>query len=151
MALPKLLDDLVTKKIVEAVRAGSSRTAAAEAARVGRSTLHSWLKRGTEGEDPYAGFLAKVRQAEGELEAELLTIIKSHAVNSWQAAAWILERKYQKRWALRRETPKEKPMTEQEAERLLAEAAALHGQRAGSIEAQIAVAESVLAALKSGL
>jgi transposase len=129
MALPKLLDDLVTKRIVEAVRGGASRTAAAEAARVARSTLHLWLQRGGAGEEPYASFTARVREAEGELEKELVTTIKNHSVNTWQAAAWMLERKFQKRWALRRDQQdRATPLTPEEQDRLIAEAAKLHAE-----------------------
>lgn len=136
MALPKLLDDLVTKRIVEAVRAGASRTAAAEAARVARSTLHLWLQRGADGEEPYAGFAMKVREAEGELEQELLSIIKKHSVNSWQAAAWILERKFQRRWAIRRHVERE-------------EKGAAGKHEVMSYEEQLSIAESLVAAVKS--
>jgi transposase len=130
VALPKLLDELVTRRIVDAVRAGASRTAAAEASRVGRSTLHLWLKRGASGEEePYASFTAKVRQAEGELEKELLGIIKGHSANSWQAAAWILERKFQARWAIRKPREREAaPITPEETASLIAEAAQLHAE-----------------------
>jgi hypothetical protein len=125
MPPPLLPDDLLKHRIVEAVRAGASRTAAAEAARVSRSSLHLWLKRGASGEEPYLSFAAKVRAAEGELELELLEVIKKHSVNSWQAAAWILERKFQKRWAIRKDRQDRKgpPLTEEEILRLIKEGA----------------------------
>ncbi len=128
MTLPKLVDDLVTRRIVDAIRAGASRAAAAEAARVGRTTLFRWLKDGATGAEPYASFLAKVREAEGELEKELLGIIKGHSANSWQAAAWILERKFQKRWAIRKDREREgPPLSEEDLLRLTKEGAAALG------------------------
>ena len=130
MALPKLLDELVARRIVDAVRAGASRAAAAEAARVGRTTLFRWLKDGAAGAEPYASFTAKVREAEGELEKELVTIIKGHSADSWQAAAWLLERKWQKRWAIRRDRQDRDaaPLTPEETARLIADAAQLHAE-----------------------
>lgn len=129
MALPKLLDELVSKRIVDAVRAGASRTAAAEAARVGRSTLHLWLQRGAAGDEPYATFTTRVREAEGELERELVEVVMSHAAKSWQAAAFLLERKWQKRWAVRRERAADVgTVAPDEVAKLLAEAAQMHAE-----------------------
>ena len=129
MALPKLLDDLVSKRIIEAVRSGASRTGAAEAARVSRSTLHLWLQRGEAGDEPYASFTARVREAEGDLERELITIIKGHAVETWTAAAWLAERRWPKRWALRRDRAADSAsLTPDEVEKLIAEAAQIHAE-----------------------
>lgn len=130
MALPKLLDELVAKRIVEAVRAGASRTAAAEAARVGRSTLFEWLRRGAAGDAPYAAFLTRVREAEGALELELVKVIIGHGATSWQSCAWMLERKFGRRWALRRPEPiaPAPPMSEDEAERVIAEAVSVQAE-----------------------
>lgn len=126
MTLPKLHNELVERRIVEAVRAGATRAAAAEAARVGRTTLFRWLKDGAAGHEPYASFLTKVREAEGALESELVGIIKGHSADSWQAAAWLLERKWGKRWAIRRERVAELPVpTEAEARELLENGARL--------------------------
>lgn len=116
----------MTKRVVDAIRAGASRVAAAEAANVARSTLQTWLRRGVEGDPEYTSFLAKVREAEGELEKELVGVIKGHSANTWQAAAWLLERKFQKRWAIRKESYRD--VDEHEAKKLVAEAAELHKQ-----------------------
>ncbi len=130
--IPKVLDDLVSARIIEAVRAGASRAAAAEAARVSRSSLHSWLRRGADGEEPYESFLIKVRAAEGELERELVTIIKKHSITSHSAACWLLERRFQTRWAQRRpEDKREAPLSADEATALVAEAAQLHNAEKG--------------------
>ena len=78
------LDDLVTQKIVAAVKAGATRDGAAKVAGIGRSTLQSWLQRGRDGDEPYAGFLDKIRKAEGDLEKRLVTLalaLAEHAEN----------------------------------------------------------------------
>ncbi len=78
------LDDLVAQKIVAAVKAGASRAGAAKLAKVGVSTLHSWIAKGRDGEEPYAGFLERIREAEGNLEKKLVTLalaLAEHAEN----------------------------------------------------------------------
>lgn len=66
------LDDLVAQKIVAAVKAGATRAGAAKAAKIGRSTLQSWLQKGRDGEEPYVSFLDRIREAEGDLEKKLV-------------------------------------------------------------------------------
>lgn len=98
----KLLDDLVTKRIVDAVAQGLPRDTAAKLARVAPSTFYGWLARGRLGEAPYLEFLERVREAEAKGEAELVERIRAAARQSWSAAAWLLERRRPARWALRR-------------------------------------------------
>ncbi len=105
MGRPTLLDDLRAKRIVDAVAAGASRSAAAEAANVGRSTLMSWLARGREGEPGYADFLDRIKTAEAKAENEMVAAIRIAGLNprTWQAAAWWLERCRPKRYATKRD------------------------------------------------
>jgi hypothetical protein len=79
------------ERIVQAVRGGSSRAAAAGFAGVNRATLQEWLARGHSGEQPYADFLDKVEQAEGALVTQLSVEIVQD--EHWQAKAWMLKRK----------------------------------------------------------
>lgn len=45
-------------------------------------------------------FYYTIKKAQGQAEAELLGCIEKEArLGTWQAAAWILERKYRNRWA----------------------------------------------------
>ncbi len=103
MGRPTLLDDLRAKRIVDAVAQGATRAVAAEAANVDRNTLLGWLRKGREGVEPYASFLDRVKTAEAKGEAELLSTIRIASGKSWQAAAWLLERRHPKRYALRPE------------------------------------------------
>ncbi len=101
---PTKLDDLSAKRIVDAIAAGGSRSAAAEAARVHRSTLMGWLARGREGDPAYFDFLDRVKKAEAEAENEMVAIVRKAAMSgTWQAAAWWLERRRPNAYALRRE------------------------------------------------
>lgn len=99
---PSKLDDLRAKRIVDAVAAGASRTGAAKAARVHKATLMDWLARGRDGEQPYADFHDRVREAEGEVEktitTALLAAIKGGHVG---AMCFWLERRRPEEWGKR--------------------------------------------------
>jgi len=151
MARPTKLDDLVSKRIVTAIAKGLPRDTAAKLAGVAPSTLYLWLRKGAEGERPYSEFSCTLKKAEAEGEAELVAVIREAGKSSWQACAWLLERRRPQRWALRRERERDKPMTKAEADRLVAEAGALAWAPEGTTHERIAIAESVVAALKSGL
>lgn len=75
--------------ILEGIRQGNSRTDAAEACGVTKDTLRRWTQR-------YPWFGQAMVQARAEGTARLLSSIRqagvSGAPQSWQAAAWILER-----------------------------------------------------------
>jgi len=81
VARPTLLTDLVAQQIVSAVEKGATREGAAHSARVGESTLYEWQRRGLEGEEPYASFVDRLREAEGRLQVTLVTKLLSIAVD----------------------------------------------------------------------
>jgi hypothetical protein len=67
---------------------------------VPRSTLYGWLKRAKkEPESIYGDLAAGLRKALAEAEADALHLINEAAKETWTAAAWILERRWPKRWA----------------------------------------------------
>jgi hypothetical protein len=98
----------VARTIVAAVRNGNYRTTAAALAGVHRSTLYVWEQREDE---PYATFTRELQAAEAEAESELLESIRNampsipgeggRGADPWQSRAWILERRWPKRWASR--------------------------------------------------
>lgn len=75
--------------VLTGIRMGNSRTRAALAAGITKDTLRNWSAR-------IPRFARALEQAEAEGVAVLLDSIRQHAVsgaaNTWQAAAWILER-----------------------------------------------------------
>lgn len=107
MGRPTKLDDLVAKRICNALAGGNAQATAARAAGVGVSTLKEWLSRGRKGEEPYADFLDQVKRAEAAGEVELVATIRAGATKTWQCAAWLLERRFPRRWA-RRDPPEKK-------------------------------------------
>lgn len=93
--------------VVAAVRQGCSRSAAAEGAGIGRSTLQDWLATGradlARGEATrFADFSDGIKRAEADLQREAVGLILGAARSgSWQAAAWLLERKWPRDYAKR--------------------------------------------------
>jgi len=104
MSRPHGLDDLVSRRICDAIKNGNSREMAAHSAKIAVSTLYAWLRRGRAGESPFVELLEATKKAEAEAEGEAVEIIRAAGrKGTWQAAAWWLERRYPKRWALRKQ------------------------------------------------
>ena len=110
MARPTSLDDSVKARIVAAVEAGCGRRVAAQAAGVDRSTLLRWLASGRDGVEPFASLLREVQVAEARGEASCLDVIRAASARTWQAAAWLLERRHPERWARREPKPPAAPL-----------------------------------------
>lgn len=109
---PKQID-----AIVESLEAGSFACQAFAAAGISNATYYNWLKRGDKGEEPYAELLQRVRTAEASAEDRAVKIIANASLDTWQAAAWYLERKHWDRWgrkdhllAAMADKPTEKPI-----------------------------------------
>lgn len=79
----------ILDRIVEALRIGANPDAAAAYAGISRSTYYNWRK-----DDPV--FAEECEQAIAAAEVQLLMEIRSET--SWQAKAWILERRWKDRW-----------------------------------------------------
>jgi hypothetical protein len=98
----------IHKLIVAAIRAGSTWTDAAAAARVRYTTIKDWLLIGSgEGVDnhdppdkaPYIALYEDVQQAEGEVAVEYAKLIKAGASEDWRAAAHWLKCRRPKDWS----------------------------------------------------
>lgn len=127
MARETKLDDLRSKRICDALRKGHSFAAAARAGGIDESTLHDWRKRGRDGEEPYSEFSKRVDAADQEAEDRAVTVLQNAmggedmrlaADTAWK---WLARR----RPAQWQEQKGEEPLTAEEAERLVAEAAQL--------------------------
>lgn len=126
----------MTKRICDAIKAGHSYASAARAGGISETTFHEWYARGTKTNAPrgdedglYAAFAKRVDRADGEAEKRALEAITAlfGAENEkvrFDAARWWLERRRRADWAAPKETVDE-PMTAEEAEALIAEAARL--------------------------
>lgn len=89
--------------VVKNLREGAYLETSAAAAGIDRFTLRVWLKKGNR-EDrrkldtPYARFARRVRTAQAQAEMDDVRVIRDARSESWQAAAWRLERKYPERY-----------------------------------------------------
>lgn len=101
---PSKLTDQVRDSVCEAVAMGMTFDLAAQYAGIGRSTFFRWMRQGEQSEpgDRFRDFWDAVKRAESEgaLNA-LATIHRAASDGSWQAAAWLLERRH----AYRRDAP----------------------------------------------
>lgn len=90
----------VEETILRHLRTGAFRKHAAEAAGVTEFAFDDWMRRGAEGEKPFAQFAQKVRKAQAEDAIRSQSIITRAQLGKidgdWKAAAWTLERKYPK-------------------------------------------------------
>lgn len=98
---PTILTPERHKVICDAIADGATREVAAAAAGVGESTLYQWLKKGRDGLEPYVEFAEAIEKADAEGELSNIRTIKSASASTWQAAAWLLERKHPERWGRR--------------------------------------------------
>lgn len=99
MGRPRKLDDLVSRRILDSLENGVSRTGAAHAARVGYSTLKGWLADGREGIEPYATFLAAVLEAEAKAERTVVErLFEATKKGNVGAMCFWLERRRHEEW-----------------------------------------------------
>src|SRR5688500_1679884 len=96
------------KEIVEHILAGNSKTNAFKLAGFHPDVVFAWLKRGKEDPDRYpelAELHENVEEATAHVQGEMAQRIRltalSGAPNTWQAAAWYLERTDPANWGKR--------------------------------------------------
>jgi len=83
--------------ILRCIAAGLHPDRAAAAAGVTPSTMRAHKHR-------HPGFATELKKAQAEAEASFLARIVAHSDERWQAAAWILERRWPERWRQRSES-----------------------------------------------
>lgn len=100
---PTKLDARRIEIICKAIREGLYFTEACACAAVDKSTAYRWLARGEKQKSgPFRAFHDAVEKAEAEGERLALAKIRKAArLGTWQAAAWLLERRHPGRWARR--------------------------------------------------
>ena len=89
----------VQEKICEYVRQGLTYEIAARAAGISESTFYRWRERGERARSgKFREFWEALKRAEAEAEQRLVERILAASSDTWQAAAWMLERRYPDRW-----------------------------------------------------
>lgn len=108
MARPSKLTPEVQTLVVEMLQAGNFIETAAAAAGIDRDTIRQWLKRGARAKSgKFRRFRDEVVKAMAESEAGLIALVGNAAIGGdgvrgqWQAAAWLLERKFPEKYARR--------------------------------------------------
>lgn len=67
---------------------------------ISKQTWYNWLNKGEKAKSGiYRELWEEVQKAESRAETRYVTIIAQAAEENWQAAAWMLERKYPERWS----------------------------------------------------
>lgn len=91
----------VQEGLVAMLRAGNYVEVACRAVGVPRRTFDEWMQRGKSGKPAdveYREFRERVAKARAMGEARNVAAIAAAAQQSWQAAAWLLERQHPERW-----------------------------------------------------
>ena len=94
MGRPTKISKAVTDRVIEAIKSGATYELAAQYAGISYSTFNNWMLKGEEGHKDFLQFLQQVKEAEGKAAITWLQMIDTAAAESWQAAAWKLERRY---------------------------------------------------------
>jgi hypothetical protein len=89
-----------TKQIAGLLRAGNYLEAAGYAAGADPHLVKHWLEHGSKTQTgAMRAFYTEVTRAMADAEGRLVAIVATEAKGTWQAAAWLLERRYPDRWA----------------------------------------------------
>ena len=92
---PSKLTPETQTRIVQAIRVGATYELAAQFGGIAYNTFNEWMKKGENAKaGRYRDFYEAVKEAEGDAAIKWLAVIDKAAADSWQAAAWKLERRY---------------------------------------------------------
>ena len=116
MARPSKLTPEVRAKLLEASRLGLTRKLSAAYAGVDVSTLYRYMEKGrTANRGQFRELYDAIKRAESHGAARALIKVHAAADDSWQAAAWILERRH----GYRKGGPAEAELEEEAAREVL--------------------------------
>jgi len=97
---PYKLNDIVEKRLIDALRRGNTRTTACALAGITVPTFHRWMHQdvgGADSKEELTEFARKVREAEALAEDEAVVTIRAQKQN-WQGMAWWASRRPRSRW-----------------------------------------------------
>lgn len=110
---PVKINPTIQAELVKMIQAGNYMETAAAFVGISISTMRDWIRRGEreaqrfiddsrarpiKSETPFLEFSAAIKKAQAAAEIRDVIIIGDAARESWQAAAWRLERKYPEKW-----------------------------------------------------
>ena len=95
---PSKFSPEICEVILAALRRGAHIDIACTIGEIDIKTFYSWLKKGKQQESgEFRDFLQSIKKTLAEYELDVLSVIE--AAPEWQSKAWILERRFPKRWA----------------------------------------------------
>ena len=93
------LNPQLQERICQLISAGNYIRTACQAVGISGQTYINWMKRGEKSQKgSYFEFFEAVKKAEAQAIARNVAVIQSAAKETWQAAAWWLERKHPQDW-----------------------------------------------------
>ena len=98
---PKYNDPKVIEALCSVLSSGATLAAACRKARISYRAVRNWVIAGESGDEKYVHFFQELKKAEADNEIELVKDVRIAAKTQWQAAAWLLERRYPKRYGRR--------------------------------------------------
>lgn len=90
-----------TSIIIRALREGNTQEVSSRLAGISRTLFRDWRTKGKEGDPRYAQFAEDIDNALAEAEAEMVARVRTASFDTWQAAAWWLERRKPDDWGKR--------------------------------------------------
>ena len=102
---PTKLTPQVHKAILDGVGKGMPIARMCSLLRITRSSYYEWLRRGRDGEEPYAALVEDLEHVEAELEKRLIGVVMEAAIEgkNWIPAMTILERKWPENYGRNRD------------------------------------------------
>ena len=97
MSRPPKFSKERTERVLEAIRAGATRRAAAGHAGIDHATLYRWLERN-------ATFATLLTRVEDDVEVRWTATILQASLEDWRAVAWWLERRRPEAYGRRLDT-----------------------------------------------
>jgi len=93
----------LVKLLEETIFEGSTQKLACERAGIHPATLCAWMQEGAAAKEGTAAreFYERIKKAKVEAIHRNVILIQKHAQKTWQAAAWLLERRCPEDWALK--------------------------------------------------
>lgn len=102
MARPTDCTPETIRVFCDKIRKGLYLEDAAVLAGISHTSVQNWTRRGEEGEEPYASFVAAYKVAEAEAQEMLIDEIRGAKGGKdsppWQSRAWVMERRWYKKY-----------------------------------------------------
>lgn len=102
---PKELTEDRENRIIGAIEAGNTRACAAHLAGISPSTLTDWITRGRNGDPLFSAFAVRLKEADAKAEELMVSRVRAASLETWQSAAWWLERRRHNDWGKREPEP----------------------------------------------